>query len=229
MFRGPGLEGRGAQAAVLTVGAIVAVAASRGGETSHRTSRPVSSWARRRRQRLGQLIGAAFACWAVAGTVLLLGATYTFRIEEIPAPRATLMKTIIEGVLMGSLPWGLVLTGVRISLRSGAVRRLGLAFAIGVYLPLSSMLPIPGRMCEGVGPAPRGGQKGTAIRGPGAHPASLPGEAWPGVAIAALVAAGIAPKSLPQARGAFPGEAVALLAVMLVLVFPGPGRRAKPR
>ena len=61
--------------------------------------------------QLGQVIGAAFACWAVAATVLLLGNAYTFGSRELPAPQATLMKTVIEGVLAGDLPWGLVLTG----------------------------------------------------------------------------------------------------------------------
>ena len=49
--------------------------------------------------------------WAVAGTVILLGSAYTFGSKEIPAPQAMLMKTIIEGVLAGKLPWGLVLSG----------------------------------------------------------------------------------------------------------------------
>ena len=88
------------------------------------------------------MIGAAFACWAVAATVLLLGTAYEFGSQEIPAPQATLMKTIIEGVLSGNLPWGLVLTGAGLSLGAMLCGVSGLAFAIGVYLPLATMAPL---------------------------------------------------------------------------------------
>jgi len=94
------------------------------------------------RQQAGQYIGAAVACWAVAAVLLLLGRTYTFGSPEVPAPQATLMKTIIEGVLAGSLPWPLVGTGAGVAISAMLCGVSGLAFAIGVYLPLSSMLPI---------------------------------------------------------------------------------------
>ena len=81
------------------------------------------------RQQLGQLIGAAFACWGVAGTVLLLGGAYQFGTKEIPAPQAVLMKTIIEGVLSGALPWGLVLVHVALAAAIWAFS-LGLAFIL---------------------------------------------------------------------------------------------------
>src|SRR4029453_11779242 len=99
-----------------TVGTIVAVAASKAGDISQDLKTGFLVGATPAKQQLGQLIGAAFACWAVAGTVLLLGNTYTFGDKEIPAPQAVLMKTIIEGVLAGSLPWGLVLTGGGLSI-----------------------------------------------------------------------------------------------------------------
>ena len=74
--------------------------------------------------------------------MLLLGSAYTFGSKEIPAPQATLMKTIIEGVLAGALPWGLVLTGGGAAIGAMLCGVSGLAFAIGVYLPLASMAPI---------------------------------------------------------------------------------------
>ena len=58
------------------------------------------------------------------------------------APKATLMSYIIKGILSRQLPWGLVLLGVMISI----VLELGgipsLAFAVGVYLPISTSAPI---------------------------------------------------------------------------------------
>ena len=88
------------------------------------------------------LIGASFACWAVAGTVVLLGSVYTFGSRDIPAPQATLMKTIIEGVLAGALPWGLVLSGAGLAITALLCSVSPLAFAIGVYLPLGTMAAI---------------------------------------------------------------------------------------
>ncbi len=57
-------------------------------------------------------------------------------------PQATLMAYIIKGILSRELPWGLVLFGVMITLVLELVRLPSLAFAVGVYLPLSSSSPI---------------------------------------------------------------------------------------
>ncbi len=131
----------GARAAVLTVGTIVAVAASKAGDISQDLKTGFLVGATPARQQLGQLIGAACACWAVAATVMLLS-SYGFGSKELPAPQATLMKTIIEGVLSGELPWGLVLTGAGVSGAAMLCGVSGLAFAIGMYLPLATMAPI---------------------------------------------------------------------------------------
>ena len=79
---------------------------------------------------------------AVAATVILPGGTYTFGSPEIPAPQATLMKTIVEGLLEGALPWGLVLSGGGLAIGALLCGLLPLAFAIGVYLPLATMAAV---------------------------------------------------------------------------------------
>src|SRR5207237_8646685 len=91
------------------------------------------------RQQLGQLIGASFACWAVAATVLLLGRAWTFGSRDLPAPQATLMKTIIEGVLSGALPWGLVLSGGGVAIAATLCGVSGPACPRVVYRPLASL------------------------------------------------------------------------------------------
>ncbi|HKQ98407.1 MAG TPA: oligopeptide transporter, OPT family, partial [Candidatus Polarisedimenticolia bacterium] len=116
VFAALGWTDPGARAAVLTVGTIVAIAASKAGDISQDLKTGFLVGATPAKQQAGQLIGAAFACWAVAGTVLLLGNVYTFGSKEVPAPQATLMKTIIEGVLARELPWDLVLTGAGVSI-----------------------------------------------------------------------------------------------------------------
>jgi putative OPT family oligopeptide transporter len=131
-----------AQAAILTVGTVVCVAASKAGDISQDLKTGQLVGATPARQQLGQLISAAVACWAVAGAVLALHRAYGFGSSELPAPQATLMKTVIEGVLAGSLPWGLVGTGAALGLSAILAGLPGLSFAIGIYLPLGSLTPI---------------------------------------------------------------------------------------
>ena len=151
VFAAAGWTDASARAAVLTVGTIVAVAASKAGDISQDLKTGYLVGATPARQQLGQLIGASFACWAVAGTVMLLGNVYTFGSSEIPAPQATLMKTIVEGVLAGALPWGLVLSGVGLAITALLCGVSPLAFAIGVYLPLAhDGGHLPRRVCAGV-------------------------------------------------------------------------------
>jgi len=137
-----GWKSTAAMASVLTVGTIVAIAASKAGDISQDLKTGAMVGATPALQQIGQLIGAAFACWAVAATVLLLGKVYTFGSQELPAPQAMLMKTVIEGVLSGNLPWPLVLMGVGITVPVILCGISALSFAIGVYLPLASMAAI---------------------------------------------------------------------------------------
>jgi uncharacterized oligopeptide transporter (OPT) family protein len=58
---------------------------------------------------------------------------------ELPAPQAMLMKLVVDGVLDQSLPWAFILIGVGIGLFASFFRIPVLAFAVGVYLPLSTM------------------------------------------------------------------------------------------
>ena len=64
------------------------------------------------------------------------------KIDKFDAPKATLMSYIIKGILGGELPWGLVLLGVMIAVVLELSGIPSLAFAVGVYLPLSSSSPI---------------------------------------------------------------------------------------
>ncbi len=62
-------------------------------------------------------------------------------VSKFDAPKATLMSYIIKGVLDRKLPWGLVLLGVMIAIVLEMSGIPSLAFAVGVYLPLSSSAP----------------------------------------------------------------------------------------
>jgi putative OPT family oligopeptide transporter len=178
-----------ARAAILTVGTVVCIAASKAGDISQDLKTGYLVGATPAKQQAGQFMGAAFACWAVAGTVLLLGHAYTFGSADLPAPQATLMKTVIEGVLAGALPWGLVGTGAAFSLGAMLAGLPGLSFAVGIYLPLASLTPIfvgglVRRIVEGrrQGPAPETDPGILASSG------MIAGEGLAGVLVAFLVA-----------------------------------------
>jgi putative OPT family oligopeptide transporter len=211
----------GARAGVLTVGTIVAIAASKAGDISQDLKTGWLVGATPAKQQLGQLIGAAFACWAVAATVHLLGSAYEFGSKEIPAPQATLMKTIIEGVLSGALPWNLVLTGAGLSLGAMLCGVSGLAFAIGVYLPLASMAPLYVGGCVRALVERNRGERPEDEHDAGILAASglVAGEGLAGVLVAGLVAAGVAPKSMDPRLAGLAGDVAALVVAAGVCYF----------
>ena len=127
---------------VLTIGTVVCVAASIAGDISQDLKTGYIIGATPRRQQTAELVGALINAWAIAGVVLLLGTQYGFGGEDFSAPQATLMKTVIDGVLSANLPWGLVLTGAAFAIVSELLGIPSLAFAVGIYLPLSAMTPV---------------------------------------------------------------------------------------
>lgn len=64
------------------------------------------------------------------------------QVQKFEAPKATLVSYIIKGILNRELPWPLVLLGVMIALTLELAGIPSLAFAVGVYLPLSASSPI---------------------------------------------------------------------------------------
>jgi putative OPT family oligopeptide transporter len=180
-----------ARAAILTVGTVVCIAASKAGDISQDLKTGFLVGATPARQQLGQFIGAAFACWAIAGTVLLLGKAFTFGSPELPAPQATLMKTVIEGVLSGSLPWGLVGTGAALSICALIAGLPGLSFAVGIYLPLGTLMPVyVGGIVRRMVESRREGKAPETDAGVLAASGMIAGEGLAGVLIAFVIATG---------------------------------------
>ncbi len=130
------------QATALTIGTVVAVGASIAGDISQDLKAGYIIGATPKRQQTSELIGVITSAFAIAAVVWLLGEAFTFGSEALAAPQAVLMKTVIEGVLGGDLPWGLVLIGGAFALVAELLRVPSLPFAVGIYLPLSTMTPI---------------------------------------------------------------------------------------
>ncbi|MBL8860206.1 MAG: oligopeptide transporter, OPT family [Planctomycetes bacterium] len=142
IFLSLGWKGLAAQAAVLTVGTVVCVAASKAGDISQDLK---TGWLVKGTpylQQYGQLIAACTACWAIAAVVVTLGHTHGFGDGGLDAPQARLMKTMIEAVLGAQLPWDLLVMGGGLSLVGMLVGLPALPFALGIYLPLSTMAAV---------------------------------------------------------------------------------------
>ena len=127
---------------VLTVGTVVCVAASIAGDTSQDLKTGFLVGGTPFKQQVGELIGAASSALAVVAAVALLAKTYQFGSEDLPAPQAVLIQTIIDGVLEAGIPWALVLAGAAFGLVIELCGLPSLPFAVGLYLPVSTMTPI---------------------------------------------------------------------------------------
>ncbi|UCF66332.1 MAG: oligopeptide transporter, OPT family [Acidobacteriota bacterium] len=130
------------KATVLTIGTVVCVAASIAGDISQDLKTGFLIGATPRSQQIAEITAALANAMTIAAVVFLLGISYGFGNEEFPAPQATLARTVIEGVLNADLPWGLVGIGAFLSVTAQLLGVPPLAFAVGVYLPLSTMTPV---------------------------------------------------------------------------------------
>jgi len=125
-------------------------------------------------------------------------------VRKFDAPKATLMSYIIKGILDRRLPWGLVLFGVMISIVLELAGIPSLAFAVGVYLPLSSSSPI---LIGGAARwlVDRGRRRKLEARGLSEEQVAAEGDKSPGVLMASGYIAG----------GAIAGIVIAFMAGVL--------------
>lgn len=130
------------KAATLIVGCVVAIAASISGDTSQDLKSGYLLGATPKKQQMAELLGVLTSATFVCLAVLLLAETFGFGSKELPAPQATLMKLVIDGVLDQNLPWTLVAIGAGIAIVCELFRIPSLPFAVGVYLPVATMTPI---------------------------------------------------------------------------------------
>jgi uncharacterized oligopeptide transporter (OPT) family protein len=93
-------------------------------------------------QQIGLLIGVITSALVIGMTTLYLHRVMVIGSGALPAPQATLMATIIKGLLSQNLPWGLVLVGVFISVTLELCGIHSLSFAVGSYLPIATTAPI---------------------------------------------------------------------------------------
>jgi len=126
----------------LCVGAVICIAAAQAGGTSQDLKTGYLVGATPIYQQIGLLIGVISSAFVIGITTLYLHRVMTIGSGALPAPQATLMATIIKGLLSRSLTWGLVLVGVFISITLELCGIRSLSFAVGSYLPIATTAPI---------------------------------------------------------------------------------------
>ena len=126
----------------LGVGAVVCIAAAIAGATSQDLKTGFLVGATPVSQQVGLVVGVVTSAFVIGITTLYLHNEMTIGSGSLPAPQATLMATIIRGLLSQDLPWGLVLVGVFISVTLELCGIRSLSFAVGSYLPIATTAPI---------------------------------------------------------------------------------------
>jgi putative OPT family oligopeptide transporter len=126
----------------LCVGAVVCIAAANAGATSQDLKTGFLVGGTPVYQQYGLIIGVLVSSLIIGYTTLYLNNVMVIGSDALPAPQATLMSTIIKGLLSQNLPWGLVLVGVFISITLELCGIHSLSFAVGSYLPIQTTAPI---------------------------------------------------------------------------------------
>lgn len=152
IFTSIGWSGKIYEPMALVVGAMICIAAANGGGTSQDLKTGYIVGATPKYQQLALFIGAIVSSVAIGWVVQLLdtptpamvaqGLKHAIGSDTYPAPQATLMATLARGILSFNLDWQFVMVGVFIAVTMELCGIKALAFAIGLYLPLSTTLPI---------------------------------------------------------------------------------------
>jgi OPT family oligopeptide transporter len=152
VFIAVGWTGKVYEPMALVVGGMICIAAANAGATSQDLKTGYLVGATPRNQQLALFIGAIVSSLAIGITVKVLdtptpdmvsqGIMHAIGTEKYSAPQATLMATLIKGIQSGDLDWQFVIVGVFIAIVMELCGIKALSFAIGIYLPLATTLPI---------------------------------------------------------------------------------------
>ena len=136
ILKAAGEAGSHGMQAAIAIGSIICIVSCMAGDTSQDLKTGFLLGATPKKQQIGELIGTIAAAIAIGGVLYLLNSAWGFGSTELSAPQATLMKMLVEGVMNGNLPWGLIFIGIFIAIAVEILRIPVLPVAIGLYLPL---------------------------------------------------------------------------------------------
>ena len=135
-IKASGKTGIDGMTAAIAIGSVICIVAAIAGDTSQDLKTGYLLGATPKKQQMGEIIGVVVSGLAIGGVLYLLNAAWGYGGAEVPAPQATLMKMIVEGIMGGILPWSLVFVGVFLAIALEILRIPVMPFAIGLYLPI---------------------------------------------------------------------------------------------
>jgi putative OPT family oligopeptide transporter len=142
IFKGIGFDGIPGMIGALSVGTVIAIIAALAGDTSQDLKTGFLVGATPKKQQAGEIVGVVASALVIGVVLYLLSNAYGFGSKELPAPQATLMRLVIEGVMQGNLPWTLVFAGIGIGVLLEVLGLPVLPIAVGLYLPIHLSTPI---------------------------------------------------------------------------------------
>lgn len=152
VFIAVGWTGKIYEPLALVVGGMICIAAANAGATSQDLKTGYIVGATPKYQQIALFAGAIVSSLAIGATVKILdtpsqallakGIHHAIGSDAYPAPQGTLMATLVKGILSFNLDWQFVLAGAAIAVVMELCGIQALSFAVGVYLPLSTTLPI---------------------------------------------------------------------------------------
>ena len=136
VLRETGAVGAAGMVAAIAIGSVVCIVAAIAGDTAQdlKTGRIVGAtpW----KQQVGEIVGVVASALAIGGVLILLHRAWRFGSDAISAPQAMMMKSIVEGIMGGGLPWGLIAGGAVLAVVLALFRVPVMPVAIGMYLPV---------------------------------------------------------------------------------------------
>ena len=137
ILKATGTTGTTGMIGSICIGSIICIVAAIAGDTSQDLKTGFIVGATPKLQQIGEMIGVIASSAAIGYVLYLLNAAWGFGSNEIPAPQATMMKMLVEGIMNEELPWAMILIGVFIAIVVEILKMPVMPFAVGMYLPFS--------------------------------------------------------------------------------------------
>ncbi|MDN4595468.1 OPT family oligopeptide transporter [Polycladomyces subterraneus] len=142
VFKFIGVTGQAGMVASLVVAAIICTALAVAGDISQDLKTGYLVGGTPWKQQLAMMVGVLASGLVIGFVLIVLNASYGLGSAALPAPKAVLMKVIIEGMMAGNLPWDLIFIGVALAVTIEFLGLNSLVVAVGVYLPVHVSVPI---------------------------------------------------------------------------------------
>lgn len=137
LLKATGTTGVKGMTGAIAIGGIICVIAAIAGDCSQDLKTGFIVGATPKKQQIGEIIGVVVSAAAIGFVLQLLDNAWGYGSEAIPAPQATMMKMLVEGIMSAELPWSLILIGVCVAIVMEILKVPVMPFAVGMYLPFS--------------------------------------------------------------------------------------------